>query len=151
MFSQRFTSAKCMYFRKVSQICFRRNTSFSKFSPMWFSMLSQASCKFKSMVMQCFASFSKLSQFMLSQAFARIRKDLQMDFRRDSPRISKCESHGFSQGFAMSTFNDFAASDVTWNHRGISRDIPLQESYPYCISRDRKQLFYPDLYRDIPG
>ena len=26
-----------------------------------------------------------------------------MDFRNHSPRIRKCENHGFSQGFAMDT------------------------------------------------
>ena len=42
-----------------------------------------------------------LSQFKVSQAFARIHKDSQMDFRRDSQKIRKCENHGFSQGFAL--------------------------------------------------
>ena len=36
------------------------------------------------MASQCLASFRKLSQFMVSQAFARIIKDLQMDFRNHS-------------------------------------------------------------------
>ena len=66
-------------------------------------MISHAFASFEQIRKYGFAVFGKLSQFMVSQAFARISKDSQMDFRRDSPRIRKCENHGFSQGFAMGT------------------------------------------------
>ena len=98
-------------FRKVSQIVRIRKCKMHVFSQGLANMLSQKyfsfqalanaiSHAFASFVHICkygFAVFRKLSQFMVSQAFARIRKDSQMDFRRDSPRIRKCENHGFSQ------------------------------------------------------
>ena len=46
-----------------------------------FFRLSQA---FAQICKYAFAVFHKLSQFMVSQSFTRIRKDLQMDFRNDS-------------------------------------------------------------------
>ena len=57
------------------------------------------------MVSQFFVSFRKLSQFMVSQGLARIRKwtfaTIRQGSRNHSPR--KCENHGFLQGFAMGT------------------------------------------------
>ena len=62
VFSQAFSSAKCMYFRKLSQIFFRKNT--------W---VSQA---FANMILHAFASFHANSQMRfrsVSQYFASFR------------------------------------------------------------------------------
>ena len=82
VFSQGFASAKCMYFRKLSQICFRNNTK-----------VSQA---FASMISQAFASFRANSQIWfrsVSQAFAIHGF---ASFRKDSQGFA----NGLSQGFA---------------------------------------------------
>ena len=100
VFSQGFASAKCMYFASFRKYAFAIILRFRKLSQVWFRRLSQAFAQIRK---YGFAVFRKLSQFMVSQAFARIRKDSQMDFRNHSPRIRKCENHGFSQGFAMGT------------------------------------------------
>ena len=71
VFSQGFASAKCMYFRKVSQICFRRNTSVSQ---AFANVISHAFASVAQSRKYGFAVFCKLSQFMVSQGFARIRK-----------------------------------------------------------------------------
>ena len=94
VFSQGFASAKCMYFRKLSQICFRR-ISVRQYD---FACIRELSRKFANMGLQCFASFRNLSQafaihgfatFKL-QAFARSRKDSQMDFRKDLQVQKSC-------------------------------------------------------------
>ena len=97
VFSQGFASAKCMYFRKLSQICFRNNT---KVSQAFASMISQAFASFRANSQIWFRS---VSQAFAIHGFASFRNDSQMDFRNHSPRICKCENHGFSQGFAMGT------------------------------------------------
>ena len=61
-------------FRKYDFTCFRKLQANSQIS---------------------FCSVGKLLKFMVSQGFARIRKESQMDFRRDLSRIRKCENHGF--------------------------------------------------------
>ena len=77
-FSQGFASSKSMYFRKISQICFRRNIFPNMLSQKDFRKyalaISQASRKFASMVSQCFASFRNSCFRKDSQGFARIRK-----------------------------------------------------------------------------
>ena len=88
-----------MRFRSVSQYF----ASFRKYDFAGFRKLSR---KFTNMVSQCFASFCKLLQFMVLQAFARISKDSQMDFRKHSPRIrneSQVLKSWVLQGFAIGT------------------------------------------------
>ena len=86
VFSQGFASAKCTYFRKLSQICFRKNayisqafTSFSTFSQIWFRS-----------VLQYFSQ-----GFALSQSFARFRK---LTFARFFTRF--CNGH-FTDDFKL--------------------------------------------------
>ena len=55
-----------------------------RFANMIFACFRKLSRKFANIVLQCFTSFRMLLQFMVSQAFARIRKESQMDFRKDS-------------------------------------------------------------------
>ena len=97
VFSQGFASAKCMCFRKLSQICFRSNTNVSQ---AFANMISQAFASFRANSQIWFRS---VSQAFAIHGFASFRNDSQMDFRNHSPRICKCENHGFSQGFAMGT------------------------------------------------
>ena len=104
-----------MYFRKVSQICISRNTSVSQ---GFANVISHAFASFAQIRKYGFAVFRKLLQFMVSQAFARIHKDSQMDFRRDLPRIRKCKNHGFSQGLAMGSLlmnSECNLASVTWH------------------------------------
>ena len=71
VFSQGFASAKCMYFRKLSQICFRNNT---KVSQAFASMISQAFASFRANSQIWFRS---VSQAFAIHGFASFRKDSQ--------------------------------------------------------------------------
>ena len=82
MFSQGFASAKCLDFRKLSQICFRSNT---KVLQALASMISQALASFRSNSQIWFRSFS--------QAFASFRNSW---FRK----LSQGFANGLSQPFA---------------------------------------------------
>ena len=62
----------------------QKYSGFASFRKYDFACFRKLSRKFANMVSQCLASFRKLSQFMVSQAFARIRKDSQMGFRKES-------------------------------------------------------------------
>ena len=79
VFSQGFASAKCTYFRKLSQICFRKN-----------AYISQAFTSFSTFSQICFRSVLQyFSQgFALSQSFARFRK---LTFARFFTRF--CNGH----------------------------------------------------------
>ena len=98
VFSQGFASAKCTYFRKLSQICFRKNayisqafTSFSTFSQIWFRS-----------VLQYFSQ-----GFALSQSFARFRK---LTFARFFTRF--CNGH-FADDLAATKLRLLPASSPT--------------------------------------
>ena len=85
VFSQGFASAKCMYFRKVSQICISRNTSVSQ---GFANVISHAFASFAQIRKYGFAVFRKLSQAFAIHGFASFRKD------------SQGFANGLSQGFA---------------------------------------------------
>ena len=67
VFSQGFASAKRMYFRKLSQICCRKYLGFASFRKFDFAGFRKLSRKFAGMVLQRFAIFRKLLQFLVSR------------------------------------------------------------------------------------
>ena len=102
VFSQGFASAKCMYFRKLSQICFRNNTK-----------VSQA---FASMISQAFASFRTNSQIWfrsVSQAFAGFRNSWFRKLSQGFASFRKWTFAGIRQGFASAKIMGFR-KDSQW-------------------------------------
>ena len=85
VFPQGFASVKCMYFRKLLQICFRRNTSVLQ---AFANMISHAFASFARISKYGFAVFSKLLQAFTIHGFTSFRKD------------SQGFANGLSQGFA---------------------------------------------------
>ena len=68
-------------------------------------MQAFSSVVFANIDLQCFATFSKVLQFIISQSFERFHKVSQIDFAR----ISKCKNHGFLARFSNGPFDDGSA------------------------------------------
>ena len=104
MNTQDFSSVKCMYFCKLSQTCFCRNTQVSQaFTNMISQALASCRANLEIFFYQCLASFRNLWFSKVQQGFARFTNGFQHLQKWIFARICKCENHDFPQGFAMGT------------------------------------------------
>ena len=155
VYSQGFAGAECMYFcklmsssnTKVQQICLQVILRFSKLSQVWFRRLSQGFAQI------CKYGFTVFSQYMVSQTFARIRKESQMDFRNHSPRIRKSKIMVFRKDsqWALCWWLVRQGSRAhlrcdNWNLTPISRTVSWFSSAALHRILSRTCWFVPILY-----